>query len=67
MIVDKTHLEQASEEPGSHSADSSVDIQEGVPDEHRKQVSTGPLAPKACDDRLKSADFLLSDSRPCLL
>jgi hypothetical protein len=53
VIVDKTHLEQASEELE----------EDGVPDEHCKQVSTGRVqfdncAPKACDDRLKSADLL---------
>ena len=52
VIVDKTHLEQASEELE----------EDGVPDEHCKQVSTGRVqfdldedpancAPKACDDR----------------
>ena len=61
VIVDKTHLEQASEELE----------EDGVPDEHCKQVSTGRVqfdldedpancAPKACDDRLKSADLLQS-------
>ena len=59
VTVETTHLEQASEELG----------EDGVPDEPWKQVSTGRFqfdtqeyncAPKACEDRLKSADLLQS-------